>query len=64
MSFKITAKSKPQNEYSKVYLKLIGLEFSPDVSDKTPNKKKIESAKEYYKEIYKSLCLDLSKCEW
>ena len=31
MSFKITPKSLPKNEYSKVYLKLVALEFTPEI---------------------------------
>lgn len=73
MSFKITSKSMPKNEYSKVYLKLVALEFTPEVSDKVlksikdkdaQRKLRVDSAKKYYKDNYKDLCLDLSKCEW
>jgi len=42
MSFKITTKSAPKNDYSKVYLKLVALEFTPNMSDKMSNKKKVE----------------------
>lgn len=63
----------PKNEYSKVYLKLVALEFTPEVSDKVlksikdkdaQRKLRVDSAKKYYKDNYKDLCLDLSKCEW
>lgn len=73
MSFKITQKSLPKNEYSKVYLKLVALEFTPEVSDKVLKSIKdkdgqrnlrVDSAKKYYKDNYKDLCLDLSNKEW
>lgn len=56
MSFKVTVKAGTKQEsYSKVYLKLIGLEF---------NTKKISKAKDHFKSVYKSLCLDLTGREW
>lgn len=72
MSFKITPKSLPKNEYSKVYLKLVALEFTPEmptqpkiVKDKDAQRNlRVDLAKKYYKENYKALCLDLSGKEW
>jgi len=66
MTLKITTKPAVKNDYCKVYLKLVALEFTPNVSDKvlkTP-KLRVEYAKEYYKENYRNLCIDLSKCDW
>ena len=73
MSFKITPKSLPKNEYSKVYLKLVALEFTPDIPFKVlgsirgkeaQSELRIDSAKKYYRDNYKALCLDLSGKEW
>ena len=56
MSYKITTKKTDKLEtHSKVYIKLIALEFDT---------KKVSKAKEHYKKVYKSLCLDLSGKEW
>lgn len=56
MSFKVTVKANNKQEfYSKVYIKLIGLEF---------NTKKISKAKDHFKSVYKNLCLDLTDREW
>jgi hypothetical protein len=54
MSFKLSTKPYGKSEYSKVYLKLICLEFDT---------KKVEVAKKYYNEHYKELCVVLNG-EW
>jgi hypothetical protein len=75
MPLKLTKKPNPKApEYTRVYLKLVALEF--DVRDILGNRVKsgmspqqlehqhIERAKSYYRQVYKSLCIDLTQKEW
>jgi len=75
MPLKVTKKVNPKApEYTRTYLKLIALEF--DVREMLGNRVKqimtkqqtesqqIEGAKNYYRQIYKSLCIDLTRREW
>jgi hypothetical protein len=75
MPLKVTKKVNPKApEYSRPYLKLIALDF--DIRDTNGSRAKqvmspqqlehqhIERAKSYYRQVYKSLCIDLTTREW
>jgi hypothetical protein len=76
MSFKITTKKQAKVEtYGKVYMKLIGLEFSVGsellskrganpLSVATNTGIALAKAKEHFRSVYKSLCLDLTGRDW